>query len=104
MLTWLRWILERFGERTREERGVRPLEDLSRDVRYALRQVRKNPWFSLLASLTLALGIASGLLASTDPLTFLGVGSFLGLTVVAAVAAPALRASAVDPVRVLKQE
>src|SRR5262245_66309897 len=33
------------------------LEQLARDVRYALRQVRRNPGFSAIAIATLALGI-----------------------------------------------
>jgi putative ABC transport system permease protein len=49
--------VERFTERTRESWGVTALHDLGGDVRFAWRQLRAHPAFSLLAALTLALGI-----------------------------------------------
>jgi predicted permease len=42
--------------------------------------------------------------SATDPATFLGVGLFLVLVAMAAVFVPALRASRIEPARVLKQE
>jgi ABC-type antimicrobial peptide transport system permease subunit len=42
--------------------------------------------------------------SATDPVTFLGVGGFLMLVALAAVAVPAFRASRVQPALVLKQE
>lgn len=36
------------------------MEQLARDVRYGLRQVRRNPAFSAIAIATLALGMGSG--------------------------------------------
>jgi predicted permease len=51
--------VDRFAEKTREERGVRPLEDLVRDLRFAVRSLRKSPGVVVVTVLSLGLGIAA---------------------------------------------
>jgi putative ABC transport system permease protein len=50
--------IERVKEAVRDARGVRPLEDLAADTRFALRTLRRNPGFSL--TVVLVLGFAIG--------------------------------------------
>jgi predicted permease len=51
--------IERYKEEARDARGVRVIETMGQDLRYALRSMRRAPAFTLVVVLTLGLGVGA---------------------------------------------
>jgi hypothetical protein len=51
--------VERYKEEGRSARGIRPLQDVVRDVAYAARSLSKSPGLTLMSVLTVALGMTA---------------------------------------------
>ena len=63
---------EQVKEQCRDARGTRWLEDLLRDFRHAARRLRRNPGFSAVTVVTLALGIgaSTAIFSAVNPILF----------------------------------
>jgi predicted permease len=64
--------MERTKEQVREVRGARGLDDLTRDVRYGFRRLRKHPMstFSIVVTLALGVGVNASVFSLVNGLLF----------------------------------
>src|SRR6185503_14224903 len=64
--------IEQHKEECRDSRGVSAIENLFRDLRYALRMIGRNPGFTAVTVISLALGIGANtaVFSAMDALIF----------------------------------